>query len=41
VAWGLDAGQGPCSVKKTIIAAKSKEVKTGTNLAEFSKEGYG
>jgi hypothetical protein len=26
---------------KEIIAAKSKEVKTGCNLAESSKEGYG
>jgi hypothetical protein len=26
---------------KRIIVAKSKEVKTGCNLAEFSKEGYG
>jgi hypothetical protein len=28
-------------LSKTIIATKSKEVKTGSNLAEFSKEGYG
>jgi hypothetical protein len=28
----------PC---KQIIVAKSKEVKTGCNLAESSKEGYG
>jgi hypothetical protein len=26
---------------KKIIVAKSKEVKTGCNLAESSKEGYG
>jgi hypothetical protein len=26
---------------KKIIVAKSKEVKTGCNLAEYSKEGYG
>jgi hypothetical protein len=26
---------------KKMIAAKSKEVKTGSNLAESSKEGYG
>jgi hypothetical protein len=31
---------GSCSVKK-IIVAKSKEVQTGFNLAESSKEGYG
>jgi hypothetical protein len=34
----LTQGWRPCSVK--IIVAKSKEVKTGCNLAEF-KEGYG
>jgi hypothetical protein len=28
-------------VKKKIIVAKSKEVKTRSNLAESSKEGYG
>jgi hypothetical protein len=27
--------------KKKIIAAKSKEVKSGCNLVESSKEGYG
>jgi hypothetical protein len=27
--------------EKQIIVAKSKEVKTGCNLAESSKEGYG
>jgi hypothetical protein len=32
---------GPCCVKKKIIVVKSKEVKTGSNLAESSKEGYG
>jgi hypothetical protein len=34
---------GPCSVKKKrkSLVAKSKEVKTGSNLVEFSKEGYG
>jgi hypothetical protein len=26
---------------KNIIVAKSKEMKTGSNLAESSKEGYG
>jgi hypothetical protein len=26
---------------KRIIVAKSKETKTGCNLEEFSKEGYG
>jgi hypothetical protein len=26
---------------KEIIVAKSKDVKTGSNMAEFSKEGYG
>jgi hypothetical protein len=26
---------------KTITVAKSKEVKTGSNLAESSKDGYG
>jgi hypothetical protein len=26
---------------KNIIVAQSKEVKTGSNLAESSKEGYG
>jgi hypothetical protein len=28
-------------LRKIIIVAKSKEVKTGSNLVEFSKEGYG
>jgi hypothetical protein len=27
--------------RKEIIVAKSKEVKTGSNLAESSREGYG
>jgi hypothetical protein len=36
----LDAkGRRPCSVK--IIVAKSKEEKTGRNLAEYSEEAYG
>jgi hypothetical protein len=26
---------------KKFIAAKSRDVKTGCNLSEFSKEGYG
>jgi hypothetical protein len=26
---------------KSINVAKSKEVKTGSNLGDFSKEGYG
>jgi hypothetical protein len=26
---------------KNITVAKTKEVKTGYNMAEFSKEGYG
>jgi hypothetical protein len=26
---------------KQIIVTKSKEVKTGANVAEFSKEGHG
>jgi hypothetical protein len=28
-------------LRKRIIVAKSKEVKTGSNLAEFSEEDYG
>jgi hypothetical protein len=35
----LGARRRPCSVKK--IVTKSKEVKTGSNLAESSKEGCG
>jgi hypothetical protein len=38
--WGLDARLTTLPVQK-IIVAKSKEVKTICNLAEFSKEGYG
>jgi hypothetical protein len=33
-------GWQPCFVKQ-IVVAKSKEVKTGSNLSKFSKEGYG
>jgi hypothetical protein len=33
-------GVGPCSVKKKNVV-KPKEVKTGSNLAESSKERYG
>jgi hypothetical protein len=31
---------GPCFVNETIVA-NSREVKTGSNLAESSEEGYG
>jgi hypothetical protein len=35
--WGLDARLATLFFKKYIVA-KSKEVKTGSNLAEFCKE---
>jgi hypothetical protein len=37
---GLDAGLTTLLCKRSIVA-KSKEVKTGSSLAEFSKEGWG
>jgi hypothetical protein len=37
----LDARLTTLLCKKTIIVTKSKEVKTGYNLAESSKGGYG
>jgi hypothetical protein len=37
----LEARLATLLCKKKIIVAKSKEVKPGCNLAEFSKEGYG
>jgi hypothetical protein len=40
LAWGLDARLTTLLCKKSIVA-KSKELKTGCNLAESSKDGYG
>jgi hypothetical protein len=37
----LDARLATLLCKRKITVAKSKEVKTGSNLAESSKEGYG
>jgi hypothetical protein len=37
----LDARLTTLLCKQKSIVAKSKEVKTGTNLAESFKEGYG
>jgi hypothetical protein len=37
----LDARLTTLLCEKKIIVAKSKEVKTGSNLSESSKEGYG
>jgi hypothetical protein len=38
--WGLDTRLTTLLCKKTTVA-KSKEVESGCNLAESSKEGYG
>jgi hypothetical protein len=38
--WGFDI-RLKTLLRKRITVAKSKKVKTGSNLAEFSKEVYG